>query len=70
MRRASLRLRLFAVILSPLLIMALILGFWRVTAAQQTAEELFDRSLLSVALAISRDVAVSGGTRCRCPPGT
>lgn len=61
MRRASLRLRLFAVILTPLLAMALILGFWRVTAAQQTAEDLFDRSLLSAALAISRDVAVSGG---------
>ncbi|GAB5438266.1 sensor histidine kinase [Falsiruegeria mediterranea] len=61
MRRASLRLRLFAVILSPLLIMALIVGFWRVTVAQQTAQELFDRSLLSAALAISRDVAVSEG---------
>ncbi|SLN35557.1 Sensor protein QseC [Falsiruegeria litorea R37] len=61
MRRASLRLRLFAVILTPLLAMALIVGFWRVTVAQQTAQELFDRSLLSAALAISRDVAVSEG---------
>ncbi|WP_270727533.1 sensor histidine kinase [Shimia sp. Alg240-R146] len=61
MRRASLRLRLFVVILTPLIAMAILLGFWRFTVAQQTAQELFDRSLLSTALAISRDVAVSGG---------
>ncbi len=41
--------------------MALLLGFWRVSVAQRTAEELFDRSLLAAALAISRDAAVSGG---------
>lgn len=57
----SLRLRLFALILTPLVLMAILLGFWRYTVAQQTAEELFDRSLLSAALAISRDVVVSGG---------
>lgn len=61
MRRASLRLRLFGLILTPLVVMAVILGYWRFSVAQQTAEELFDRSLLSAALAISRDVAVSGG---------
>lgn len=61
MRRASLRLRLFALILTPLTIMAIILGYWRLTEAQQTAEELFDRSLLAAALAISRDVAISDG---------
>lgn len=57
----SLRQRLFVLILSPLLVMAVILGLWRLIVAQNTAEELFDRSLLSAALAISRDVAVSGG---------
>ena len=61
MRHASLRLRLFGLILTPLVAMAVILGYWRFSVAQQTAEELFDRSLLSAALAISRDVAVSGG---------
>lgn len=62
MRRAySLRLRLFTVIVTPLLIMALLLGYWRFTVAQKTAEELFDRSLLAAALAISRDITISGG---------
>lgn len=60
-RRPSLRLRLFVLILSPLMVMALLLGYWRFTVAQQTAEELFDRGLLAAALAISRDVAISGG---------
>ncbi|GAA6208359.1 sensor histidine kinase [Cognatishimia sp. WU-CL00825] len=61
MRLASLRIRLFALILTPLVLMAVLLGFWRLTAAQHTAEALFDRGLLASALAISRDVAVSGG---------
>ncbi|MCB1357595.1 MAG: sensor histidine kinase [Maritimibacter sp.] len=60
-RALSLRLRLFIVILTPLVLMALLMGFWRFSAAQNTAEDLFDRTLLSAALAISRDVAVSGG---------
>ncbi len=60
-RRPSLRLRLFALILIPLVLMAVLLGYWRFSVAKNTAEELFDRSLLSAALAISRDVAVSGG---------
>ena len=57
----SLRQRLFALILVPLMLMGLVLGYWRVSVAQHTAEEFFDRSLLSAALAISRDVAISGG---------
>lgn len=57
----SLRLRLFVLILAPLVLVALGLGYWRFTVAQQTAEELFDRALMSAALAISRDVAISGG---------
>lgn len=62
MRRAySLRLRLFTVIVTPLTILAILLGYWRFTVAQQTAEELFDRSLLAAALAISRDITISGG---------
>lgn len=61
LRRLSLRLRLFLLILLPLLAMAVVLGIWRVGAAQRTAEDLFDRSLLSAALAISRDVVLSEG---------
>lgn len=57
----SLRLRLFLVILPPLLVVSVLLGLWRFEAAQRTSEELFDRSLLAAALAISRDVAISEG---------
>lgn len=60
-RTLSLRQRLFALILTPLMLMAVLLGYWRYTVAQDTAAELFDRSLLSAGLAISRDVAISGG---------
>lgn len=61
MRAMSLRGRLVLVILPPLLLVAILLGWWRYEVAQQTSEELFDRSLLSAALAISRDVAISEG---------
>lgn len=57
----SLRLRLFLVILTPLLLVSVALGVWRYEVAQNTSEELFDRSLLAAALAISRDVAISEG---------
>lgn len=57
----SLRLRLFLLILTPLLLMGLLLGAWRISVAQRTSEELFDRTLLSAALAISRDIAISEG---------
>ncbi|WP_368039985.1 sensor histidine kinase [Ruegeria atlantica] len=57
----SLRLRLFILILTPLVLLAVLLGFWRFMVAQKTAQELFDDSLLSAGLAISRDVAISGG---------
>nr|WP_174826731.1 sensor histidine kinase [Ruegeria arenilitoris] len=48
-------------ILTPLVLIAILLGYWRYTVAQQTAQELFDDSLLSAGLAISRDVAISEG---------
>ena len=57
----SLRLRLFILILTPLVLIAALLGLWRFMIAQNTAKELFDDSLLSAGLAISRDVAISGG---------
>ncbi|SNT31040.1 sensor histidine kinase [Tropicimonas sediminicola] len=60
-RTFSLRTRLFVLILTPLVLMAIVLGYWRFTVAQKTAWELFDRSLLAAGLAISRDVAISEG---------
>ncbi|MEM1361382.1 MAG: sensor histidine kinase [Pseudomonadota bacterium] len=57
----SLRKRLILIILLPLVLISLIAGFWRYSVAQNTAEALFDRSLIAVALAISRDVTVSDG---------
>lgn len=45
----------------PVTLVALLLGAWRITEARATSEELFDRALLAAALAVSRDVAVSGG---------
>ncbi|MEV8467476.1 sensor histidine kinase [Fluviibacterium sp. DFM31] len=57
----SLRQRLFALILTPLVLMAVLLVYWRYTVAHDTASELFDRTLLSTGLAISRDVAISEG---------
>lgn len=61
----SLRARLTAIILIPLLIIAALVGTWAYRDAQSNAAERFDRSLLSTALAISRDVAVSGGDALR-----
>lgn len=57
----SLRLRLLVLTMAPLLLVALVLGTWRYQVALRTAQDLFDRTLLASALAISRDVAISGG---------
>lgn len=57
----SLRARLTAIILTPTLGIALLAGLWQLGNARRTADEVFDRSLLSAALAVERDVAVSGG---------
>jgi len=61
MKRLSLRARLALIILVPLFLISLLAGYWRYSVARETAEELFDRTLLVSAVAISRDVAVSGG---------
>ncbi|MFW8635612.1 sensor histidine kinase [Cribrihabitans pelagius] len=61
MSSMSLRMRLFLLILPPLLLVSVLLGIWRFEVAQRTSEDLFDRSLLAAALAISRDVAISEG---------
>ncbi|MEZ5751760.1 MAG: sensor histidine kinase [Paracoccaceae bacterium] len=57
----SLRARLTLIILVPLMLIGLIMGFWAVRDASLRAAERFDRSLLSTTLAISRDTALSGG---------
>ncbi|MEL7000672.1 MAG: sensor histidine kinase [Pseudomonadota bacterium] len=57
----SLRLRLMVLILTPLVLISGVLGYWRYATAMVTAEDLFDRSLLAATLAVSRDVSVSGG---------
>ena len=61
MKTLSLRARLLTLIIAPLFLVACALGYWRYASALDTAEELFDRSLLSAAVAVSRDVALSGG---------
>lgn len=57
----SLRVRLILIILFPLLFIALVIGIFAFDDAQNRASDRFDRSLLSAVLAVSRDVAVSGG---------
>jgi two-component system sensor histidine kinase TctE len=57
----SMRLRLFLIILLPLLLIAAAVGLWRITEAQKTAEELFDKNLLFTAVAVARDVALTDG---------
>ncbi|WP_298922154.1 sensor histidine kinase [uncultured Roseobacter sp.] len=57
----SLRGRLTAVILVPLLLVAALVGIWQLKNARQTATDVFDKSLLAAALAVANDVAISGG---------
>jgi len=57
----SLRARLTLIILTPLMVISLGLGVLTLSDANARANDRFDRSLLSIALAISRDTALSGG---------
>lgn len=61
MKPNSLRARLTLIILPPLLIIYLIAAAWQFRTTSDRAESIFDRGLLSAALAISRDVALSNG---------
>lgn len=61
MRPQSLRTRLILIILTPLLLISVAAAAWQFRNATIRAADIFDRGLLSAALAISRDVAVSGG---------
>ena len=60
-RTPSLRMRLTAIILLPVLAVAAAAGLWQLDNARQTAADVFNRSLLSAALAVANDVAISGG---------
>lgn len=57
----SLRSRLILIILTPLLLISLVAGAWQFRNTTLRAQNIFDRGLLSAALAISRDIAVSDG---------
>lgn len=59
--RNSLRLRLLVLILLPLIVVSSLALVWRINTAKQTAEEIFDRNLMMLAFAISRDVTLSEG---------
>lgn len=61
MTSISLRLRLFAIILVPLLIISIGLGFWWTNDTRSTAKEQYDKSLLFTALSVSKDVALRDG---------
>ncbi len=61
MKVQSLRIRLIVIILTPLLLVAIAAGVWQFRNTTLRAQDIFDRGLLSAALAISRDVALSGG---------
>lgn len=60
-RHLSLRARLVLIILCPLLLIAVGVGYLAFKDAELRAADRFDRSLLSTALGISRDTALSGG---------
>ena len=61
MKLNSLRARLILIILPPLLVISLIVGAWQFHNTTLHAQSIFDRGLLSAAIAISRDVALSEG---------
>lgn len=61
MTMRSLRARLMLIILLPLVALAAAVGLWQIEQSRQTAKQVFDRSLLTTALAIVGDVARSGG---------
>lgn len=57
----SLRGRLFVLLILPLVVVAAAASFARYKVAEALSRELYDNTLLVVALTISRDVVLSGG---------
>ncbi|QYK42579.1 MAG: sensor histidine kinase [Paracoccaceae bacterium] len=60
-RHISLRGRLFLLLILPLIVVAAAASFARYQAANRLSQELYDNTLLAVALTISRDVVISEG---------
>ncbi len=60
-RPLSLRARLTAIILLPVMAIAVLAALWQLAGARDSATRLFDNALLSAALAVTKDVAISGG---------
>ena len=60
-RTISLRGRLTLLILPPLLTVSILSGVWQLRGARETADEVFNKSLLSAAIAVANDVAISAG---------
>lgn len=61
MKSWSLRSRLFLLIVPPLVLIAGLAGIARLILAERISEKLYDDTLLTVALTISRDVILSEG---------
>lgn len=61
MKHWSLRSRLFVLIIFPLIIVACCAGVVRYAMAERMSQRLYDSTLLTVALTISRDVVLSEG---------
>ncbi len=61
MRPQSLRSRLFLLIVLPLVLVAVTAAVIRYQVARSTSEALYDKTLLAIALTISRDVVLSEG---------
>lgn len=61
MTRLSLRARLFLLLMAPLIVVTITVTFARFLVAERMSEELYDNTLLVVALTISRDVVLSEG---------
>lgn len=57
----SLRSRLFVLIILPLTAISALAGVARFVMAEETSQQLYDNTLLAVALTISRDVVLSEG---------
>ena len=61
MKAPTLRMRLTFVILPPLMVIGVAVGLWQLGNARATAKDIFDRSLLTTALAVAGDVARTDG---------
>lgn len=61
MTSTSLRVRLFVIIIAPLVLISIILGVWWAMDSRATAQQQFDNSLLGTALSVSKDVALEDG---------